>query len=82
MLILTNSSRRLRCRNILVEKNDNKVHLHYSKKKSEMRFLYCWKICSQTCRREVGEKSVSNERWDTKAFWVFMCVRTTSGCTW
>ena len=57
MLISTNSSRRLRCRNILVEKNDNKVHLHYSKKKSEMRFLYCWKICSQTCRREVGEKS-------------------------
>ena len=33
MLISTNSSRRLRCRNILVEKNDNKVHLHYLKKK-------------------------------------------------
>ena len=33
MLISTNSSRRVRCRNILVEKNDNKVHLHYLKKK-------------------------------------------------
>ena len=60
MLISTNSSRRLRCRNILVEKNDNKVHLHYLKKKSEMRFLYCWKICSQTCGREVGEKWKGN----------------------
>ena len=33
MLISTNSSRRLRCRNILVEKNNNKMHLHYLKKK-------------------------------------------------
>ena len=59
MLISTNSSRRLRCRNILVEKYDNKVHLHYLKKK---KVKWDFSIVRRFALKHVEEKSVKNKR--------------------